>query len=525
MPGGTQGHFELETSKFGGVNTAVQFSQVPKEQSPKLRNGYMSRTGAIAKRPGTVPVLAALASPIKHMLPLTVARNDYIMAASGTTMYLYSTASPLWTAQTMTNPLNSSDFYGAGFTDALSTSVVFITDGGSLKQHAGSEVKTIAARVNDASPAPANILATTLNAKGMKYCWVYQSHVFVSDGTDTVWYSKRFYYDYFPEVQFQRFVQENDYVTGPGVAFNNALLIPMRKRWGVMTGTNFDDFRGNQFLNTTNGCIAPRSIQRITYPTGLQTIAYLSDDGVYEIYDTGYQETGSRQYSTRSLMTDKVDFTGLNIAEADMKNAVGYYDSRLWLYFIYFPGVKLTYVLDVRNGEWYPWDGIEINALMRYGNTLFYTGVNGVLRKFDPLLFSDWTDAAKTAGVPVAFERFSPLISAELTPGSTYWDEYILETKNYGGVTSTIDVEVAFSDITESAASLVTGSPTFVWGVSKWGIVAWATASAQYTEFVSEPSPLLFHKKARYVQVRWFNNKDEPVEIYREKWRGRLSGV
>src|SRR5690606_4678836 len=104
--------------------------------------------------------------------------------------------------------------------------------------------------------------------------------------------------------------------------------------WGILLGSTFDDFQSNLFLNTTAGVIAPRSIQRITYPNGVQSIAYLSDDGVNEIYDTGFEGEGSRRYSTRSLMRDKLDWDAIGLSDAEKAGAVGYYDLDMSLYLL-----------------------------------------------------------------------------------------------------------------------------------------------------------------------------------------------
>jgi hypothetical protein len=59
---------ELEINSYGGVNTASQFSLIPKEQSPRMQNAYMDQIGDISQRPGTIPVTtAALAANIEHL--------------------------------------------------------------------------------------------------------------------------------------------------------------------------------------------------------------------------------------------------------------------------------------------------------------------------------------------------------------------------------------------------------------------------------------------------------------------------
>jgi hypothetical protein len=521
MPGGRQEQVTLETNTFGGINTALQFSQIPREQSPLMINATMKKIDSISQRDGTIPVTAtALSAPIEH---LTVYRSsptvEDILAASGTTLYKFNEVDTLL-AQNMTNPLVKADIYTVAFTDENNVSVLFITDGGNMKQYNGIEVKDIVAAADDPLPNPPNDLIN-INAKKPLYCWVYSSHVFVSYGTDIAHYTKRFEYDYIPSVQFERWVRENDYMTGPGIEFNGLCLIPMRKGWGILTGSNFNNFNGNQFINTINGCIAPRSIQRITYPDGRQTIAYLSDDGAHEIYDTGNADSSNR-YSTQSLMNNKIDFEALGLSEVEKKGASAYFDVDQFLYILTFKrGTdNLAYAYNTRNGEWYPWTNIVSESMVRKVDTLYYAGSEGNLRKFDEDLYSDWNESTKETGTPVYFKRYSPAISFEFSGYSSYWDYYLLEAKQWN-VTATLDIGVVFSNTTVELLKALKNE-IFVEGVTKWGEGKYA--NVDYTDIVNEPNELIFHKKSKYVQVIWENNRDEPVEIYKERWKGRISG-
>lgn len=630
MPRGQQTVALLETDNYGGINTAIQFSQIPKEQSPSMQNVYMDKIGEISKRPGSIPVTnTPLDSPIQYIVPYyfensiktgvaptltvvtdatstlpvktyyvkytyltsegettpsthtskyvstagkalqvtipalptnAVSANIYIglsstnvtlqanittttytqnqslvtgqkpptqnmsgfkkcLCTSGDTLYSINNGSLL--AATMTNKLKTADIYSVSFTDANNQSVLFITDGGNVKRLQTNEVKEITAAANDPSPAPPNDL-TNINTKNQVYCWVYSSHIFISDGKDTVWYSKRFSYDYWPSVQFERWVRDNDHITGPGISFNNVCLIPMRRGWGYLTGKTVDDFDGNQFINTVYGCIAPRSIQKITYPTGQQTIAYLSDNGVHEIYDTGAIDTGSRQYATRSLMSDKVDFNALGLTDDEKKSATSYFDKDLQLYFLFFKQGEnsWTYAYDVRNGEWYPWFNLDVLSMFRYNSILYFSGNDGHLKKLDQNLYSDWDDLNKTTGTPVHFKRYSPALSLEFSGYQSYWDYYLVEAKQWN-VPSTLDITVVFSESTIDLKDALVNE-VFTWGVSTWGKSKWT--NVDYTDLVNEPSELIFHNKAKYCQVLWENNRDEPVTIYKDKWKGRISG-
>lgn len=518
MPPGKQVVALLETESYGGLNTAMQFSQIPKEQSPKMQNAYMNKVGELSKRPGTIPVSNTLAASIDYLTIYHKKDADELLCTSGTSMYKWNGTDTL---TSLTGALNKSDIYTMDFTDANNNSRKIITDGSAIKAYDGTSIAAVTPAANDPSPGPANDM-TTVNGKNPIYCWVYSSHVFVSDGSDTAWYSKRFHYDYFPQVQFERWVRENDYITGPGIAFNNICLIPMRRGWGFLSGKTVDDFDGNQYINSVNGCIAARSIQKITYPTGQQCIAFLSDDGVHEIYDTGAIDAGSRQYATRSLMKDKIDFKGLVLTDAEKKVAVSYYDKELNLYILCFThgGENYAYCYDTRNAEWYPWVNVKAKGILNFNGVLYYVGSDKQLRKFDENLYSDWNDNAKTSGLPVVFKRYSPALALEFTGYPSYWDYYIVESKQWL-VTSSLDITVMFAESTVVLQDVI-HNEVFVWGASKWGIAKFTNAN--YTDIVNEPKEIIFHKRAKYCQVLWSNDRDEPVTIYKDRWKGRVSG-
>lgn len=518
---------EVETPSYGGVNTAAQFSQIPNNQSPRMQNAYMDQIGDISKRPGTIPVTtSALGNPIAYLTlykstPTNVAQD--ILAASGTTLYKFNGTNTL-TAQTMTNALNTSDIYTTDFTNSLLTSILFITDKSEMKKYNGTAVSTIAAAADDPSPNPPNDL-TDVNTKDPKYCWTYSGHVFVSPGNNEVFYSKRFEFDYFPSVQWFLLVRDNDFVNGAGLAFNNVCLIPMRRGWGILTGSSFDDFDASTFLNTVSGVIAPRSIARATYPTGQQTIIYLSDDGVHEVYDTSILDNGTRQYATRALMKDKIDFQAIGLTDAEKEAAVAYFDSTMSLYFLSFKkgSTNYTYVFDVRNGEWYPdWLTFNAKSYIRNNQEIYFAGSTGHLHKFDSDLYTDWNNSAKTTGTAVYFKRYSPALSFEFSGFESFWDAYIAESKQWN-VPSTLDITFIFSNQLDVFLRIVKNE-VFVEGVSRWGFAKYANVN--FTDLVNEPNEILFDfsRLSKYTQVLWESDRDEPVKIFKDKFKGRSSG-
>jgi hypothetical protein len=85
---------------------------------------------------------------------------------------------------------------------------------------------------------------------------------------------------------------------------------------------------------------------------------------------------------------------------------------------------------------------------------------------------------------------------------------------------STLDITAIFFDQTVSKPSAIKNE-IMVWGVTKWGEGKWA--NADYSDMVNQPNEIIFHNKSKFCQMKWFNDRDEPIEIYSDKWKGRIS--
>ncbi|PZD95239.1 hypothetical protein DNH61_11810 [Paenibacillus sambharensis] len=521
MPQGFQQPVTVDLSVAGGINTVAQPTALAANQARYMINGVQpqGKIGPCAQRPGSIPVTTtALSNPIRWLTLYRTGAIDKIIATAGTSLYRFNGSA----LQPASGALTSADIYEVDFTDRNSVSRKIITDTGGIKAYNDDtfSVADIVPAADDATPNPPNILSQ-LHTKKMKYCFSYQGHLFVSDGSDQWWYSKRWTFDYFPSVQWERWVRQNDYMNGPGIAFDNVLMLPMRRGWGVLFGTNFDTFQGNQFLNTQAGVVAPRSIQRITYPDGAQSVVYLSDDGIYEIYDTQLMDTGSRRYATRSISVDKVDLEAIGLSEAEKTAAVGYYDPRTNLYMLRFNKgeERLCYAYDTRNREWYPWTNIKANGFVRAGE-LYYAGESGHLHKFDANLGSDWNNAGKTSGTPINFYRASDMLKFETTGQMSVLDEVIVNARQYA-TKSSLDVKVVFYSSMREVNQAIKNT-YMTWDVTAWDDGVWA--NLEYTDLVSAPKPLIFCKNSYYFQIIFKNDRDELCEIYDINLKGRASG-
>lgn len=530
--------FAIEITPSLGMNSALNPGQLPQGSHRLALDACMKSVNTIGKRPGSVPVTSsALGEGISSLFqykPTASSATPELFAVSGVTLYKLSGSTLNAIAMpTLPGGLDTSNVFGVGFTDYSDTSNLIFTSGGWLKQYNGTEVKNVVPAADDTSPAPANTL-TTINTRGLKYVWVFTGHIFVSDGTDMMWYSKRYHYDYFPGgVQYFRFIRDNDYVTGPGIDFGGLCLIPMRRGWGVITGETFDDgdssnpFRANQYLNTSNGNVSARGFTKITYPSGQQTIAYLSDNGVHEVYDTGIdsvETSGTRQYSTRNLMDNKIDFNKYRFTDAEKAAAVAYFDSingRLMVA-IDRDTTHYVFVYDTQNQEWYlwrlPW---TIKSLSEFNGAMYMGNTTGHLHTFSEDLYTDWDQSAKTSGTTVKMEIATGLLSAEFTGESSYWHYLIVEAQMWN-VPSSLDYKIVYgAGAIEADSALQT--EIFVWNVTAWNEGQWA--NIQYTDNVNQAKRRKIHKKGKYLQVFFKNDRNEPMTILRYRLEGTSSGI
>lgn len=516
----TQQIVTMEPQGFGGQNTVLNPANLPLEAQARAKNAIMREIGTIGKRDGSAPVTStALGATIEHLTQYksSPTASPALLASSGTTLYKFDGTDTL-TAQTMTDALATADIYTEDFTNSALTSRLIIGDGGDLKAYDGTTVADVTPAADDPAPAPANGL-TSVNAKGHKYVWAYSYHVFSSPGNNEVYYSKRYEYDYWPTTQYFYLVRENDYVNGAGVAFDSVCLIPMRRGWAILTGKTFDDFDASQFLNTAYGAIAPRSIEKVTYPDGTQTIVYLSDDGVQEIF-IAIVDGGGRVYSTRSLMKNEIDFSDFTEAEKAAASATFDPDNNQYRLYIKSGSTQYVYVMDTRNKKWYvwthPWD---VNPSIRFGGISYFAGGTGHLHKYDSDLYTDWNESAQTTGTAVDFDVYGPLVAFEFSGHDSYLDYYLPECKQWT-VTATLDIYIVYgSSVAEYPNALF--NEIAVWNVGSWAMAQWANLN--YTDILNQSKRIVVKKKGKYFQRRFKNDRDEPVLIYAEKYIGRLS--
>lgn len=514
---------ELEIPVFGGLNTAKTFSEIEMSESPRMLNNLPGKIGGLAKRAGTVPLTTAAIGAIPTLANLRKAGNNAILAGSGTTLYKYNAAT--WTAQTMTAALNSAAFDWAQFRDATAQEVLMIADGTALKYYNGTEVKNVTPAPNDTTPtdAPANVLAAR-NPIGVL---VHNNRLVIWEAnSDTLFNSKVGFFDYFRQTDFQRFVKQNDFIQ-TCVSYAGALLVFMRYNIGVRFGDGYsavpaaDDW-SQDFVDTSDGCVNPRSVQLVVYPDGREEVFYQSDKGVHAVYtiDTLSLDTSAR-YSTRNVTKNQIDFKALGLTKAEWQAATSYfYDQRYWLIYKK-AGTYQGLVFDANTSQWYPVDNIKAQTFLNDEDYLYFAAEDGHLKVFDDELANDWNDAAKTSGSPVKWDWYSKLMTPKLTGFDHFWDILLIEARQLYG-TSTVDVEVnTYRNQYQLTGAIKT--EIMIIGVSQIGEAQ--IANQNLTDFVNNAKRLRTCDsglRGQYAQIHLSNHRSEKVEIYNIKYEVRM---
>ncbi|MGQ3740806.1 hypothetical protein, partial [Bacillus sp. Fil] len=173
-------------------------------------------------------------------------------------------------------------------------------------------------------------------------------------------------YDYFPAVNFFD-LGENDEIVGL-VPFRSSLLIFCRYSVWALFGEVKYDFKLMR-LNTTSGCIAPKSIRVVE-----DTIFYLGDSHVYALFSNDFNMLDSQIVSTqvRQTLTD--------ISETEKQKAAGvFYDNK---YYVSFPN-GTTLVYDILLKAWTRFTNVQANAFLVIGKDLVFGGNHNRLFRFN----------------------------------------------------------------------------------------------------------------------------------------------
>jgi hypothetical protein len=506
----------LEIDRFNGLNNAVAFQDIDITQSRKMLNGLPGSIGSLKKRSGTVPLTETpLTNPVRSLFSSSYSGG--ILGVSGSNLYSFDHILNKWTEEVMTVPL--SDYWDvdmAEFKDESGQDVVMIVDGGKLKYWDGYDVKEVTPAANDESPLPANDLAK-INNNQLKGCLVHNTRLVLWSPGDTLWHSKIGYYDYFPQTDYQRFVREGDGIQ-TCVSYGGALVVFMREHVAVLFGHDREDW-AQDFLDTNNGCLNPKTVRTVTFPDGRQEIFYLSYDGVHAIRTINTLSLdNSARYASRSVTDKKVDWKSLGVERTEWaQDATAYFHEGLYWLIYKKDGQYKGLVFDTMSEQWFPIENVKANVFLGNEHGLLFAGDDGHMRTFDEESWTDWDDKAKTAGTPIDFYWYSKIMTPKLTGHEHFWDILMIEAQQFP-VSSTLDVEVnTYSQNFTKAKAVKTAA--FVWGVTEWGESEWA--NEKLTDLLNNAKRLRTFLKGQYAQIKLSNNRNEPIELYNIKYETR----
>jgi hypothetical protein len=292
----------------------------------------------------------------------------------------------------------------------------------------------------------------------------------------------------------------------------------MRRHIGLLLGHDIDDW-SQDFLDTTEGCIAPKTVQTVVYPNGQEEVFYVSDNGVQSLFtiETLSLDSSAR-YATKSMTAKKIDWKGLGVTKEEWKNAVAMFrDGQYWL--IYKKGMDyLGLVYDTNTLEWYPIKNVKATSFYQDEDVFYFSTANGDICTFDDSLYSDWEDKAKTIGTPIENVWYSKMLCPKLTGYDHFWDVLMVEAKQFP-VKSSLDVEVnTYQNQFYVPSALKTA--IFIWGQTQWGEGEWA--NQKLTDFLNNAKRLQTFVKGQYAQIKLSNNRDEPIEIYNIRFEVRV---
>lgn len=523
MDGNGSDTVTLEIAPFLGLNTAVQFSQISNNQSPRMLNLLPGLVGSLRHRPGTKLVTQTpIVGGLKRLFPYRKAGTLSLVSSGGTTLYKFDSVGLDWDAQTMTNALVTDNINAVQYRDDNANEVLVIADGGTLKEYDGTAVVNITPAPDDtATGLPKNALATINTGNPAIGITTHNNRLVIwPAGRDIIFHSKPGFYDYFPETSFQRWVKNNDYIQ-TCITFGASLLIFMRNSVGVLFGDGNLGDAGDwyqDFLDTSDGCVNPRSVQVVVFPDGSEQVFYQTDRGVSSVLNIDTKSLdNSTRFATRSVTDNKIDWHSLGVTNAEWAEAVSYYtEGKYWL--IYTKGGQYKgLVYDTQTGEWFPIDNVIANDFYADENGFRFVGDSGSLIIFDDSIHRDYTDYAQTTGPAVAWEWYSKLMNPVMTGFDHFWDQLMIETKQWNQVSS-IDVEVnGYRGSTVYPSVLKT--EIMIVGISIIGEAQ--IANTDLTDIVNNAKRLRIFIRSQYAQIKLSSNRGEPVELYQIRFEVR----
>jgi len=514
----------LEIGPFLGQNTAVQFSQIGINQSPRMLNLLPGLVGALRHRPGTKLVTQTpRVGGLKRIFPYRKAGALSLVASGGTTLYKFDSVGLDWDAQTMTDALLTDNINAVQYRDDNANEVLVIADGGNLKAYDGTAVENIAPAADDTSPLPKNALSDINTNNPAVGVTIHNNRLVIwPNQKDIIFHSKPGFYDYFPQTSYQRFVRDNDYIQ-TCISFGSSLLVFLRHSIGALFGDGYSETPeatdwSQDFLDTTEGCVNPRSVQIVVFPNGQEEVFYQTDRGVSSVQNIDTKSLdNSTRFATRSVTESKIDWNALGVTNTEWASAVSYFtEGKYWL--IYTKGGQYNgLVYDTDTGEWFPINNILATDFYADEDGFRFIGTSGHLKIFDDNIHFDYTNFAQTVGTPVAWEWYSKLMNPVMTGFNHLWDILMVEAKQWNKPSS-IDVEVnGYKGQTVYPSVLKT--EIMIVGLSIIGQAQ--IANNDLTDIINNAKRLRIFIKSQYAQIKLSSNRGEPVELYQIRFEVR----
>jgi hypothetical protein len=521
----------MEIKGFKGLNTATQFSQIDIRQSPRLLNLLPGKVGGLRTRKATRPITGTPTLGLKRMFRYRKNGVNSIVASAGTTLYKFDGIGA-WAAQTMTVSLNTDDINAVQFRDESANEVLVIASSGGLEKYDGTTVNIITPLANDASPLPANYLSTINTTNPAAGITTHNNRLVIWPlNKDIIYHSKPGFYDYFPATSYQRFVKDNDYIQ-TCISFGSSLLVFMRNSVGVLFGDGYSSTPAvtdwsQDFLDTTDGCVNPRSVQIVVYPDGEEKVFYQTDRGISSVLNVDTKSLdNSTRLATRSMTDQKIDWDALKISSFEWANAVSYFHHGIyWL--IYKQGTAFKgLAYDVTADEWFPMENIDATDFYGDEDYLYFINAAGHLKRFQDLgalglANKDYADINLTTGTPIAWSWYSKLMNPQVTGFDHFWDVLMIEAQQFN-VSSTINVEVnTFTD----HITIIQALKTNVMIVGSSIIGQAQIGNPNLSDIVNNAKRLRIFAHGQYCQIRLYNDDGEPVELYDIRFEVRVQGT
>lgn len=506
---------------FLGVNTDTQFSQIDIRQSPDMQNLIPGRIKGLRHRAGTKLITQTpRVGGLTRMFPFRKSGVSNIVASGGTTLYKFDTIGLDWDAQTMTNSFLSANINAVQYRDDTGNEVLVIADGSTLKKYDGTAVSNITPAANDSSPLPPNGLANINSTNPAQGITTHNNRLVLwNTSKDIIYHSKPGFFDYYPTTHFQRFVKNSDTVQ-TCISFGSALLVFMRNSVGVLFGDGYNatpqtsDW-SQDFLDTTDGCVNPRSVQVVVFPDSTEQVFYQTDKGVSAVMNIATQSLdNSTRFATRDVTENKVRWDGLGLTNAQWQSAVSSFsDGKYWLTW-FDDGVPKGMVYSTTNDQWYFIKGVTARDYLSNQDAFYFVDDSGHLKAFDDTKHFDYTDFAQTTGPAVEWYWYSKLLNPQLTGFEHFWDILMIEAQQFNQ-DSRIDVEINGLTAGSSAQFALTGAvqtSIMIIGVSIIGQAQ--IANTQLTDIINNAKRIRVFLKSQYIQIKLFNNDGMPVELY-----------